>query len=103
VVEFHVLEAFQVIMLVTVFATRDRKVQSAIDRYARDSLMMIYMERREQGSQLQLLVERNILTLEEAELLEPQELPGPWPEGRGDPPGRPGPCQGSTWCPARPL
>ena len=52
------------------WVTKDEHVLSSIRRYARASLMLIFMEQRGYGDDLQILVSRGLLTEEEMELLE---------------------------------
>merc|ERR1719271_2080488 len=53
-------------LLISHFVTQDEQVLSAIQRYARASLMLLFMERRGYGHKVQRLVHRGVLTNEEA-------------------------------------
>jgi len=59
------------IMLIGTWVTQDQNVISAIDRYTRASIMMIFMGQRGRKSELGLLVERDILTEDEVDKLGP--------------------------------
>jgi hypothetical protein len=56
-------------LLVSHFVTQDEQVLSAIQRYARASLMLLFMERRGYGHKVQRLVHRDVLTEDEAHQL----------------------------------
>lgn len=55
--------------LIANFVKQDEQVLSAIQRYARASLMLLFMERRGYGHKVQRLVHRDVLTEDEAHQL----------------------------------
>lgn len=62
----------QLTMAISTFVTNDEQVISAVDRYARASLMMLFMAHREDAvGRVRVLVKRDILTSDEADMLEP--------------------------------
>uniref|UniRef100_A0A7S1RRM0 Uncharacterized protein n=1 Tax=Alexandrium catenella TaxID=2925 RepID=A0A7S1RRM0_ALECA len=60
--------AGQLAMITSTFVTSDAEVLSAIDRYSRASLMLVFMSRRKSPS-LAVLVQREVLTEDEVEKL----------------------------------
>jgi len=56
-------------LLISHFVTRDEQVLSGVQRYARASLMLLFMERRGYGHRVQRLTHRGLLTEEEAHQL----------------------------------
>jgi len=56
-------------LLISHFVTQEEQILSAIQRYARASLMLLFMERRGYGHKVQRLVHRNVLTEDEAHKL----------------------------------
>jgi len=59
----------QLTLLISHFVQRDEQILSAIQRYGRASLMLLFMERRGYGHKTQRLVHRGVLTEDEASQL----------------------------------
>eukprot|EP00746_Dinoflagellata_sp_MGD_P019126 gnl/MRDRNA2_/MRDRNA2_144434_c0_seq1.p1 gnl/MRDRNA2_/MRDRNA2_144434_c0~~gnl/MRDRNA2_/MRDRNA2_144434_c0_seq1.p1 ORF type:complete len:392 (-),score=48.61 gnl/MRDRNA2_/MRDRNA2_144434_c0_seq1:27-1202(-) len=60
-------------LLISHFVTHDDKVLSAVQRYARGSLMLLFMQRRGYDHKVERLVHRGVLLEEEAEKLKQVE------------------------------